>query len=86
MSPRSLLDEIKTPFFALPLAQCFASPEPLQALSVNLRAVPHAAPKKRRYIVTFCYFGTDVRDEIASIDALVDKMERAPYLVRLTVI
>ena len=84
--PRSVPEEIETAFFALPLAQCFASPEPLQALSVDLGAVAHAAPKKRGFIVTFGYFGADVRDEIAGINAGVDKMERAPNLVWLAVI
>ena len=44
--PSSVLEKIQVAPFVLPLAQCFASPEPLQTLSINLGAVPHSAPKQ----------------------------------------
>jgi len=84
--PSPVLEEIKPAFLVLLLAQCFASPEPLQALSVDLSAVSHPAPEQRGLIVALGHFGTDMRNEIAGIDAWVDQMQRASDLVGLAVV
>jgi len=55
--PSPVLEEVEAAFFVLPLAQCFAALEPLQALSVDLSAVPHPAPKQGEFVVTVAHFG-----------------------------
>src|SRR6266446_4012168 len=86
MPPCPVLEKIEPALRVLLLAQYFASLEPLQALRVDLGAVPHPAPEQRGLIVALAHIGTDMRNEIAGIDAWVDPMQRASDLVGLAVV
>jgi hypothetical protein len=85
VAPRSPFKQVEISFFALLLPKGLAALQPLQALYVHSRAIPHGAPKQRRLIVTLCHFGTDVCDKIAGIDTRVDEVQSAPYLVELAI-
>ena len=71
MPPSPVLDQIESALLVLLLAQHFTPLEPLQALRVDLGAVPNPAPEEPGLIVALAHFGTDMRNEIAGIDACI---------------
>ena len=86
MPPSPVLDQIESALLVPLLAQHFTPLEPLQALRVDLGAVPNPAPEEPGLIVALAHFGTDMRNEIAGIDAWIDPMQRASDLVGFAVV